>query len=130
MSTTSTTSTSGAIKETVRDTITDAEDAARKSGKAALNVSGDIRADLDALRSDILRLTGQISDIVTSKGNALWSRTRSNLDGIASDAAAKGRDAVEVVRGVGDNAVDAIDQSLRKRPYTTLALAVGIGFLF
>jgi ElaB/YqjD/DUF883 family membrane-anchored ribosome-binding protein len=31
---------------------------------------------------------------------------------------------------VGDTMVEAIDDSLRKRPYTTLAIAVGIGFLF
>ena len=34
------------------------------------------------------------------------------------------------VREVGDTMVDAIDESLKKRPYTTLALALGIGFLF
>ena len=36
----------------------------------------------------------------------------------------------DAVREVGDTVVDAIDDSLRKRPYTTLAIAVGIGFLF
>ena len=45
-------------------------------------------------------------------------------------ASAKGQEAVNAVREVGDTMVDAIDESLRKRPYTTLALAVGIGFLF
>jgi len=34
------------------------------------------------------------------------------------------------VRAVGDNLVNAVDDSLKKRPYTTLALAIGIGFLF
>jgi ElaB/YqjD/DUF883 family membrane-anchored ribosome-binding protein len=47
-----------------------------------------------------------------------------------SDAGAKGQEAVDAVREVGDNMLDAIDESLKKRPYTTLALAVGIGFLF
>jgi ElaB/YqjD/DUF883 family membrane-anchored ribosome-binding protein len=47
-----------------------------------------------------------------------------------SDVGAKGQEAVEAVREVGDNVVDAIDESLKTRPYTTLALAVGIGFLF
>jgi ElaB/YqjD/DUF883 family membrane-anchored ribosome-binding protein len=47
-----------------------------------------------------------------------------------SDASAKGQEAVNAVREVGDTMTDAIDESLRKRPYTTLALAVGIGFLF
>ena len=47
-----------------------------------------------------------------------------------SDVSAKGQEAVEAVRDVGDNVVDAIDESLKKRPYTTLAIAAAIGFLF
>ena len=47
-----------------------------------------------------------------------------------SDAGDKGREAVDAVREVGDNMAHAIDESLKTRPYTTLALAVGIGFLF
>ena len=61
---------------------------------------------------------------------AAWARARSNVEGVVSDAAAKGQDAVDAVRDVGDNMVNAIDESLRKRPYTTLALAVAIGFFF
>ena len=57
-------------------------------------------------------------------------RAKSNVEGVVSDVSAKGQDAVDAVREVGDNMVDAIDQSLKHRPYTTLALAVGIGFLF
>jgi ElaB/YqjD/DUF883 family membrane-anchored ribosome-binding protein len=33
------------------------------------------------------------------------------------------------VREVGDNVANAIDMSLERRPYTTLLLAVGLGFL-
>jgi ElaB/YqjD/DUF883 family membrane-anchored ribosome-binding protein len=52
------------------------------------------------------------------------------VEGVVSDVSAKGQEAVDAVREVGDNMVDAIDESLKNRPYTTLALAVGIGFLF
>jgi len=34
------------------------------------------------------------------------------------------------VREVGENMVDAIDRSLKQRPYTTLALALALGFVF
>jgi ElaB/YqjD/DUF883 family membrane-anchored ribosome-binding protein len=34
------------------------------------------------------------------------------------------------VQEAGDRMADAIDESLRTRPYTTLAVALGIGFLF
>ena len=33
------------------------------------------------------------------------------------------------MRGVGDEVIEMVDESLRKRPYTTLAMALGIGFL-
>jgi ElaB/YqjD/DUF883 family membrane-anchored ribosome-binding protein len=122
--------TSGTFRETVRDTVKDAKDAARESGKAASAASGDIQADLEALRGDVTRLGDQLADIFASKGGAAWSRARSNVEGVMSDVSAKGQEAVEAVREVGDNMVDAIDESLKKRPYTTLALAVGIGFLF
>ena len=123
-------STSGSIRDTVRDTVADAKDAVREAGRAAAAGSGDIQADLEALRDDVGRLTAQLGEILSAKGNAAWSRARSNLEGVVSDAGAKGQEAVEAVREVGDNLVDALDKSLKKRPYTTLALAVGIGFLF
>jgi ElaB/YqjD/DUF883 family membrane-anchored ribosome-binding protein len=120
----------GAIRDTVRDTVKDAKDAVRESGRVVSDASGNIQTDLDSLRNDLRRLAEQINDIVTSKGNAAWSRARSNIEGVVSDATTKGQEAVDAVREVGDNMVDAIDESLKKRPYTTLALAVGIGFLF
>ena len=54
----------------------------------------------------------------------------SEIEDMVSDASAKGQEAVDAVREVGDNVVEAIDESLKRRPYTTLALAVAIGFLF
>jgi len=122
--------TQSVMRDTVRDTVKDAKDAVRESGKAVSDASGNIQADLESLRNDMKKLTEQIADIVTSKGNAAWTRARSNIEGVMSDASSKGQEAVHAVREVGDNMVDAIDESLKKRPYTTLALAVGIGFLF
>jgi ElaB/YqjD/DUF883 family membrane-anchored ribosome-binding protein len=57
-------------------------------------------------------------------------KASSNVEGMISDAQDKGMEALHAVREVGDNMVEAIDESLAKRPYTTLVLAVGIGFLF
>lgn len=125
---------SGTMRDTVRDTVKDAKDAARESARAASDASGDIQADLEALRNDVAKLATQIADIFATKGNEAWSRAtsniKSNVEGVMSDATAKGQEAVDAVREVGDNVMDAIDESLEKRPYTTLALAVGIGFLF
>jgi ElaB/YqjD/DUF883 family membrane-anchored ribosome-binding protein len=118
------------MSNTARGAVSDVKDAAKETRKAASAASGDIQQDLAALRDDVTRLTQQIGDILTSRGNAAWKRAKSNIEGVISDAESKGMEAVGAVREVGDNMVDAIDESLKKRPYTTLALAVGIGFLF
>lgn len=113
-----------------RDAGKDAREAVRETGKVATAGAKDIQEDLEALRDDVARLTQQLAGIVAAKGNKAWSRARSNVEGVISDAQDKGMEAVGAMRDVGDNVVDAIDESLKKRPYTTLALAAGIGFLF
>jgi ElaB/YqjD/DUF883 family membrane-anchored ribosome-binding protein len=45
-------------------------------------------------------------------------------------AGQKGQEAADNVREVGDTFAGAVDKSVTKRPYATLALAVGLGFLF
>lgn len=113
-----------------RDAAKDARDTAKETGKAASAGAKDIQEDLEALRDDVAHLTQQLAGILAAKGNKAWQRARSNVEGVISDAQDKGMEAVGAVREVGDNVVDAIDESLKKRPYTTLALAAGIGFLF
>src|SRR5437016_4136251 len=113
-----------------RDTMKEAKEAVRESGNAASAAGDDIHADLAALRDDVTRLGNQIADILAARGGKVWRKARSNVEGVLSDAQDKGMEAVGAVREVGDNVVDAIDESLKHRPYTTLALAAGIGFLF
>ena len=113
-----------------RETIKDAQDAAKETAKATSAASADIQADLAVLRDDVTRLTQQIADIIASKGNAAWSRAKSNIDGVISDVESKGKDAADAVREASDHVVDAIDDSIKTRPYTTLAVAFGLGFLF
>jgi ElaB/YqjD/DUF883 family membrane-anchored ribosome-binding protein len=126
-------STSGTIRDTVRETARetarDVKEAARESGKAASAASGDIQVDLQALRDDVTRLATQISDIFAAKGNVAWSRAKTNVEGVVSDVGAKGQEAIDAAQEVRDKVIDAIDESLETRPYTTLAVALGIGFL-
>ena len=118
------------ISNTMRDTTKNAMDAGQEAGQAASAGARNIQADLVSLRDEVARLTHQIADIFAAKGTASWQRAKSDLDGAISDAGEKGREAIGAVREVGDNVVDAVDKSLRQRPYTALALAAGLGFLF
>ena len=78
------------------------------------------------MRADVSRLASQFADFVASTGNVAWEKAR----GVLSDAEKKGEEAVDAVSEVRDNLVGAIDESLKNRPYTTLVIALGIGFLF
>jgi ElaB/YqjD/DUF883 family membrane-anchored ribosome-binding protein len=113
-----------------RDTLDEAEGAARDAGDAASAASGDFRDDLAALRADVARLAQQIADIVAARRNATWRLAKSNVEGALTEAQDKGKEAVDAVREVGDNMVEAVDRSLKDRPYATLALAFGVGLLF
>ena len=118
-----------AASNTVRDAVKDARDTAKDVSKAAAAGGEDIQGDLKSLRDDVAKLTQQLADILSSRGGAAWETARSNVEGVISGAQATGQEAVDAVREVGDNVGEAIDESLKQRPYTTLAIAAAIGFL-
>jgi ElaB/YqjD/DUF883 family membrane-anchored ribosome-binding protein len=121
---------SQAMRDTARDTANEAREGVREVGRAASAASGDLQSDLQALRDDLGRLAEQVRDIVTGKGNAAWRRAKTSADGAMSNAQAKGQEAVAAMRDVSSHFADAVDESIKNRPYTTLALAAGLGFLF
>jgi ElaB/YqjD/DUF883 family membrane-anchored ribosome-binding protein len=122
--------TASTASNTIRDTVKDARDGVREVRNATSAASGDIQNDLQALRDDFGRLAEQVGDILTNKGNAAWRRAKSSVDDVVTNAQGKGRDAAGAMRDVSDNFVDAIDESIKSRPYATLALVAGLGFLF
>jgi ElaB/YqjD/DUF883 family membrane-anchored ribosome-binding protein len=99
--------------------------------------SVDLSDDLQKLRRDIGRLADQVSDSLQEAGDdalteakAQIRRIKDNVDGLLSSAGEKGADATRAVREVTDNVGVAIEESLRARPFATLAVAIGIGFIF
>jgi ElaB/YqjD/DUF883 family membrane-anchored ribosome-binding protein len=97
--------------------------------KAALETSSEIQSDVQTLRDEFSRLAEQVGNIVANKGNAAWQRARPTVEGVVSDAQEKGRDVVDAARDVTDNFVEAIDKSIKNRPYTTLALFAAVAFV-
>jgi ElaB/YqjD/DUF883 family membrane-anchored ribosome-binding protein len=118
------------LSQNARETAKDAREGMREVGDAASAASGDIQKDVQALRDDFSRLAEQVGDILASRGNAAWQRAKTSVDGVVSDAQDKGREAMGAVRDVSDNFVDAVDESIKNRPYATLAIVAGLGFLF
>ena len=122
--------TASTVSQNMRETAKDAREGLREVKNAAREASGDIQADLAALREDFARLADQVGEILSDKGDAAWQRARSSVDEALANAQDKGREAAGAVRDVSDNFVGAIDESLAKRPYTTLAIVAAIGFFF
>jgi ElaB/YqjD/DUF883 family membrane-anchored ribosome-binding protein len=122
--------TAATASQNVRDAAKDAREGLRDVKNAANEASGDIQADLQALRDDFARLAEQVSAILGNKGGAAWQQARSSVDDIMAGAQDTGREAVDAVREVSDHFVDAIEESIKTRPYTTLAIAAAIGFFF
>ena len=121
--------TASTVPHDLRETTKDAREGAREIKDAAATASRDIQDDLQALRDDFGRLAEQVGQILSDRGNAAWRRARTGVDGVMSDAQDKSREAVDAMREVSDNFVAAIDDSIKNRPYTTLAIIGGIGFV-
>src|SRR5215469_880358 len=118
------------VSNNMRDATSEAREGVRDMGRAAGAASGDLQEDLQMLRDDFSRLAQQVADIVANRGGAAWQRARSGVDGVMSDAQDKSQEAVDAMREMSDKFVEAVDESIKNRPYTTLAIAVGLGFLF
>jgi ElaB/YqjD/DUF883 family membrane-anchored ribosome-binding protein len=108
----------------------DARETVREVREAAAEASGDLQSDLKKLREDFHRLADQVAEVLASRGNTAWRRAKSSVDEAIAGAQDKGQDAASAVREVSDHLVEAIDDSIKTRPYTTLALVAGIAFLF
>jgi ElaB/YqjD/DUF883 family membrane-anchored ribosome-binding protein len=89
----------------------------------------DLQSDIQTLKDDLSRVTSQVADIMAAKGATAWEQAKSNIDGVVSEATQKSKDAANAVREIGDSVADTIEDSVKTKPYTTLALAVGLGFI-
>jgi ElaB/YqjD/DUF883 family membrane-anchored ribosome-binding protein len=69
-------------------------------------------------------------DEIAERGAAAFKNTKARVEGVMSDVADKGEEAMNSAREVRDTVADTILRSVRERPYTTLAIAGFIGFLY
>jgi ElaB/YqjD/DUF883 family membrane-anchored ribosome-binding protein len=111
-------------------------DNVKEFDKTAATVD-DIHRELKVIRDDIARLADQIGTLLSSGGNdairevkAQIDRFRDRLDDVLSDAGAKGLDAIGGLRDSADTLLDSLEDAVRKRPISTLGVALGLGFLF
>jgi len=102
---------------------------AANARKGVESSAEDIQDDFESLQDDVARLTQQLARLAAAKGGEAWGIAKDNLDDVMSGARSKGREMADAVGDVRDNLANAIDESLARRPYTTLGLAIAAGFI-
>ena len=114
-----------------------ASPSAARTGATNGTTPADVEHQLETIRDDISKLTQQMSDLVDQTKDTAMAQVKSQVhraqtaaSSAISDAQATGREAVDAFRDVADTFGDAVEDSLKRRPYATLAVAAGIGFLF
>ena len=114
-----------------------ASPSATRTGQTNGTTPADVEHQLETIRDDITKLTQQMSDLVDQTKDDAMAQVKSQVrraqaaaGSAMEDAQATGREAVDAFRDVADTFGDAVEDSLKRRPYATLAVAAGIGFLF
>lgn len=95
-----------------------------------------LKKDLQTLRGDFAQLIKQVEGMAGNAGNEVLNDVKVRLEGLSgalddvvSSAGAKGREAVDTVGEMGSDLLESAEDALHKRPFATLALAVGVGFI-
>jgi ElaB/YqjD/DUF883 family membrane-anchored ribosome-binding protein len=95
-----------------------------------------LQKDVDAMKTDISKLAGQITDTLNDLAGAgrhevrrKYNQARSNVDTIMSDVAKKGNAAVDFAQDSVSSLGDTLEDAVQQRPIATMALALGLGFL-
>jgi len=104
------------------------------STKDATATVESIQRDVQALRDDLAKLAGQVSELLSAGGGEAIAglkervrRVHEELDETMSDVGERGR---EALGDVSEHLSEALKESIEEHPLTTIALAVGLGFLF
>jgi ElaB/YqjD/DUF883 family membrane-anchored ribosome-binding protein len=109
---------------------------ASKAGATNGTTPADVEKQLETIRDDISELTQQVADLIgQAKDDAMAQvkgqahRAKAAANSALADAQETGREAVDAFRDVADTFGDAVEDSLKRRPYATLAMVASIGFL-
>ncbi len=89
----------------------------------------DILKDLQTLREDVKRLAGQMSTLLSATSDQALDEAKKRMremEQTVSDIGDRGR---SIASDAADNVGAALEENIQKRPLTTIAFAVGLGFL-
>jgi ElaB/YqjD/DUF883 family membrane-anchored ribosome-binding protein len=96
-----------------------------ESKQAGGNSYQQLETELARLREDVSSLAGTVRDIASDEVQAAVEAIRSRVDTAATQA----RRATRRVKAGAQDAADAIEGAIEEHPFTSIAVALGLGFL-
>jgi ElaB/YqjD/DUF883 family membrane-anchored ribosome-binding protein len=106
------------------------------TGNGGNVTSKEMDREIERLRNDMAQISQHVSKLLSATGNQAArkaryqvNRAKQSVDGVLSEASDIGGEAADAMREVRDTLADAVEESVQNRPFTTLAMALGAGFL-
>jgi ElaB/YqjD/DUF883 family membrane-anchored ribosome-binding protein len=104
------------------------------SKRKATATIGELQSDLHAVQEDVVKLADHLTELLSDKGDDVVeevrqrvNQLRENIDATISEVGAGTRRAVRDGKDGLQEVTDTLADSVRDRPFTTLALAIGLG---
>jgi ElaB/YqjD/DUF883 family membrane-anchored ribosome-binding protein len=95
-----------------------------------------LQKDVEAVKGDITKLAGQLSDALDAFTHSTrkqarngFRQARSNVDAIVSEATKQGNAALAAAQDAAVSLEDTVEDAIVQRPLAAVGLAVGLGFL-
>ena len=106
------------------------------NGGSTKAAAADVDKELTKLKDDVSQLTQSVTDLLAAGGNQAMKRARyeamrakKKFDGAVSEAGDMANEATTAMREVRDDLAEAIEESVYKRPFTTLGMTLALGFV-
>src|SRR5215470_4777349 len=84
-----------------------------------------LEAELAKLRDDVSSLAGTVRDVASDEVQATVDAIRDRLDKAAGEA----RRAARRAKAGAHDAADALEDAIEEHPFTSILVALGLGFL-
>jgi ElaB/YqjD/DUF883 family membrane-anchored ribosome-binding protein len=102
----------------------------------AKRTNGSTTSEIAKLKDDVAQLAqqlGTVADTATEGAldqiRAQVQRVRSSIDDVLGQAGDRSHEAADAMRDVTESLTEAIEETVHRRPLTTLGVALGIGFI-
>lgn len=95
-----------------------------------------LQRDVDAVKSEMSSLAGQITQALNDLAESARSRAgrgyreaRANVDSMVSDLGRQGSAAFDTAQDAATTLAETVEEAVAERPLAAIGLALGIGFL-